>query len=231
MQDLAIAGRNKRGLNEKMKALIFSNGDLESGPWLDALLVGAELLIAADGGARHARKLGLSVHQLVGDMDSVSKEDLEHVSQAGGMVKRFPIEKDQTDLEIAVRLAVDEGASEIHILAAGGGRLDHWIGNALITAHPDYSAADIWAYSGAHRVTAVTPGRARTITTIAEKTLSIFPLGENVGGVSIQGVHWPLENRDLTLGSTYTISNRTTGNFVTVSIQTGSILLALSDLI
>lgn len=213
-----------------MKALIFLNGELESGPWLDELLVGAELIVAADGGARHALALGLKVNHLVGDMDSVSKDDLEHVSRGGGKIARYPIEKDQTDLEIAVSLAVDEGAKEIHIVAAGGGRFDHWIGNALITAHPDYSAADIWAYSGDHRVTAINPGRVRTITTTAERTLSIFPLGANVGGVSLQGVHWPLENRELKLGSTYTISNRTTGDSVTVSVQTGSILLALSDL-
>lgn len=96
---------------------------------------GRSLVIAADGEANLCIFQGWPVDAVVGDADSVDPHDLRGRA-AGVPFHRYPVEKDETDLEIALHLALDLGANEILIAGALGARIDHTLGNLALLALP-----------------------------------------------------------------------------------------------
>ena len=106
-----------------MRAVIFVNGTILDYTQLARWLRPDDYLIAADGGARHCAALGILPAVLVGDLDSITPELLAEYEQAGVAIERHPPRKDETDLELAVRRAVADGATEILLLGALG---DGW---------------------------------------------------------------------------------------------------------
>lgn len=214
-----------------MKTLIFSNGELLQDVWVKNIIKDAGLVIAADGGARHASGLGLEVMHLIGDMDSVDLATFQKLKDTKCKISVFPEDKDKTDLELAMDLALAHGASEIHILGAEGGRFDHMLGNALIGAKESFSNIPVWYYSSMQRSTAVFPCKNRKFKTLNDKLISVIPLCQKAEGFSISGVNWPLSNVTLELGSTYSISNRSSAEEVEVSFNSGVVLLVFEDLL
>ena len=94
-------------------------------------------MIAADGGARHAAPLGRRIDRWVGDGDSIAPADLERLAADGVRIDRAPVDKDESDTELAVLAAVEADPARITILGAlGGTRLDHALGNVWLLAHP-----------------------------------------------------------------------------------------------
>ena len=77
------------------------------------------LVIAVDSGYRHARALGLGVDVLVGDLDSITKDDLEHARVNVTTLHTAPNDKDQTDTELAIEWALDNGHQTLVILYGG----------------------------------------------------------------------------------------------------------------
>lgn len=212
-----------------MKTIVFSNGNFAPADWCKNLLKNADQIIVADGGARYALMMGLKVDHLIGDMDSIELEDFNTLKEQGCKISVFPEDKDKTDLELAVDLAVKLGSDEIHILASDGGRFDHQLGNALIGANIRYMEVPIWFYSGNQRATTVYPVEEKVFATVSGSLLSVIPLCEKVANFTIRGVDWPLNNVELRLGSTFTISNKSAGNEVKVSFTSGVVLFILED--
>src|SRR5436305_10683511 len=104
--------------------LIFANGDLNDGPAVRAALraQGFTLIIAADGGLRHVQAFGLIPHIVIGDMDSADPVALAQAKQSGVEISQFPVDKDETDLELALLAAVDRHCDPIRVFGALGAR-------------------------------------------------------------------------------------------------------------
>ena len=122
-----------------MRAVVFVNGDIADYAALPRWLRKDDYLIAADGGARHMEILGLSPAVIVGDLDSIDPALLSRLQKEGADVEQHPAAKDATDLELAIARAVRDGATEILLLGAFGGRLDQTIANLLILAHNNWT--------------------------------------------------------------------------------------------
>ena len=122
-----------------MRAVIFVNGEIvdyaATARWLHA----DDYRIAADGGARHMHALGLSPHVIVGDLDSIDENLLARFRQEGAAVERHPAAKAATDLELAIARAVSDGAAEVLLIGALGGRLDQTLANLLILAERNWN--------------------------------------------------------------------------------------------
>ncbi|MBQ8275212.1 MAG: thiamine diphosphokinase, partial [Clostridia bacterium] len=117
-----------------MKAFVYIGGGIDPAG-LDEHPGEGELCIAADSGWRNARRLGVRVNLLVGDMDSLGAEAgsaMAEVEALGGEVMRVPAEKDETDTQLAVHEAVRRGADEIVIVGGLSGRLDHTLANLSV---------------------------------------------------------------------------------------------------
>jgi thiamine pyrophosphokinase len=174
----------------------------------------AKLVIAADGGARHALALGLTVTQWVGDFDSSVGIELDAPRQT------FPTEKDSTDLELALACAKSLGATSATILGAFGGRFDHALGIALLAARETRLGFPIALESGSEAAWVLT-GR-HSIPLEPEQTFSLLALEPSV--VWLSNAKWNLENAALEVGSGLGISNIALGH-VEVRLKSGCALL------
>ena len=178
------------------------------------------VVVAADAGLDHALSAGLMVAVAVGDMDSVSPEALATAEQSGTRIERHPADKDQTDLELALELAA-RLADRVIVIGAGGGRLDHLIGNLTVLASPQWSGVDIEAWLGIAR--AVVVHGHRTLQVELGATVSLFALGAPAR-LTTTGLAWPLNDEVLEPLTSRGISNRATNPLPQLSVSVGVVL-------
>ncbi|MBT1248633.1 MULTISPECIES: thiamine diphosphokinase [unclassified Thermosipho (in: thermotogales)] len=102
-----------------MKATIILNGNAK-----ETLYINSDIIIAADGGAKVLKERGILPNVIIGDLDSLDNDTLEYFKQNNVEIIEYPKEKDETDCEIAIKYAVENGYDEIEILNFFGERLD-----------------------------------------------------------------------------------------------------------
>src|SRR5205085_6601204 len=121
-----------------MHIVIFAGGALDPGKAFYKAIAGADMIIAADSGAATALRYGCTPAIVVGDFDSLDKQLVEQLRAGGSRTVSAAVEKDETDTELAVQLAIEQGATEITLLGAlGGARFDHTMANVLLLAGVD----------------------------------------------------------------------------------------------
>lgn len=203
-----------------MRAVIFVNGVVETYETLATWLRTDDFRIAADGGTRHCLALDLLPHVVVGDLDSLPSETVAHLSEQSVEIERHPVRKDKTDLELAIERAVREGAQEILLLGALGGRLDQTLANLLVLARRDWPVPIALA-AGDQMVRMVRGGETFQLQGAPGSTVSVLPLSHQVTGITYTGLEYPLEDATLTLGSTRGVSNVIVQSPATVRVETG----------
>ncbi len=208
--------------NHVVSAVVVANGAPPDPAIFDALLRAADIVIAADGGARALIEQDLPLTTVVGDLDSLPPDMLDRWQAHGGDVRRYPREKDETDLELAVAEAMRRGARRIAILGALGGRVDHQTANLLLLAHPSLDGVDTALLDDGVRVIAVKD--AVTLSGRPGDLLSLLPVTSLVEGIGAMGLRYPLVDESLTLGSPRGVSNVFTAYQATVCVQSGTLL-------
>ena len=212
------------------RAILLADGDAPDRAALDASWPGWDAdvvtVIAADGGARHAAGLGLRIDRWVGDGDSVSPADLEAMRAAGVPIDLVPAEKDETDTELALRLAVDLGADQVTILGAlGGPRLDHALANVALLAHPVLADHKAELLDGRSRVRLLRGPASLSLDGPAGGVISLIPFGADAGGLRTDGLQYPLRDETLLLGAARGLSNVRVTERATVALRSGAILV------
>lgn len=204
------------------RCIIFANGTL---PDLDSarrLLRPDDFLLAADGGTRHILDLGRVPSIIIGDLDSATF-DLRPLTDAGTRIIQHPRDKDETDLELALDYALQNGYREIVIVAALGDRLDQTLGNLALLTYPRLATFDLRLADGVEqaffcRARSEVEGRRGDI-------VSLIPWGGEVRGVRTEGLRWPLSDETLYPHKTRGISNELTGDIATIQIDSGLLLI------
>lgn len=188
--------------------LIFANGDINDGPLVRQALATAPdaLVIAADGGTRLAKHFNRAVHTIIGDMDSVDPAELDALAAAGVEVRRFPREKDETDLELALLHAAHLSATWIRIIGGIGDRLDQTLSSIYLLALPELRGRDVRLVAGKQEALLLFPGEW-IITGSSGDTLSLIPLGGTVGRIETENLYYPLRGERLAFGPARGISN------------------------
>lgn len=202
-----------------MRAYIYVGGAIDAANVTDHPK-GEDLLIAADSGFDNAVALGEKPSILVGDLDSIKDKKIPD----GVEVYQVPAEKDLTDTQLAVELALSKGARDIVIVGGLSGRLDHTLSNLGVLEH----LADL----GCHGVITDGFNRARFLrngsTLIprgAYTYLSLLAADKTVKGVEIDGVKYPLKSTKLYRGHQFAVSNELTGNCAFIAVKKGSIYI------
>ena len=206
-----------------MHVIIFANGNppdrATAAPWLAA----AELIMAADGGSRHALAIDVIPDVVIGDMDSVDDATRKRLKHAGTRFITYPTHKDYTDLELALRHALERGATTITLLGALGGRWDQSLANLMLLTLPLLDG----------RVTRIVD-RDLTISLVRDRaeiagrvvdTLSLIALKGDARGVTITGCEYPLTDAALPFGASLGISNVLVDSVATVSVTDGLVLV------
>lgn len=185
--------------------LILLGGDLVVTPRLAAQVAGARA-IGADSGMRHARALGITPELWVGDFDSSGSElriDYKHVER-----QQFPAEKDATDGELAVDEALRRGATSLIFVGGLGGQADHVTAHLALLIRFAAKGIACFGTSGSEEAWPILP--AQKFATAPGMRFSIVPWSD-LHGLDLSGVQWPLEKRNVPVGSTLTLSNIATG--------------------
>jgi thiamine pyrophosphokinase len=207
---------------EQLTILIFANGDVEDVDWIRPLLDRATAVIAADGGTRHLLRLRHLPDVVIGDLDSLPPDAQQILEAEGVAVHRYPHDKDETDLELALIYAVTNLNGEIQIIGAFGGRLDQTIANMMLLAHPALAERHVELVTEFQRAwlikdTAIIEGEAGD-------TISLVPLGGEVVVGKTSGLRWPLENERLTVGPARGLSNEMTDAEARIVVEQGTLL-------
>ena len=174
----------------------------------------ADRVIAADFGAHHARAWGWPIDLLIGDLDSLPAAELQAARAAGVPTITAPAVKDETDLELAVARALDDGATELVICGALGGRADHMLANVLLLARRELIGVEAVIADGAQtlrllRGDAVPPGTTACLALAGAPgdLLTLLPLAGDAGGVSTTGLLYPLADETLFFAQARGVSN------------------------
>jgi thiamine pyrophosphokinase len=207
-----------------MRTIIFINGIISDYSSLNRWLQADDHLICADGGVRHCLAMGLQPAVIVGDLDSAPPEVVEDLVVQGVVIDRHPPAKDQTDLELAIERALQDGADEILLLGALGGRLDQTLSNLLILAQRDWPVPIRLAEEN-QLAQVLMPGKTISLDGQIGSTVSVVPLSPEVKGITFSGLAYPLENATLRLGSTRGISNEIASPPATVRVDEGKLLV------
>lgn len=174
-------------------------------------------VIAADGGLRHTEKLGIAPDAVLGDFDSLG------FCPEGANV--FPVEKDDTDAMLAVRLGLERGCGEFLLYGSlDGPRLDHTVANfQTLQFLADHGAAG-YLIGNTTMVTVVKNGKI-TFPAGLSGTISVFCMGPDAVGVTEKGLFYGLENGTLSSGFPLGVSNHFTGEAAEISVKNGSLLV------
>lgn len=203
--------------------ILVANGQPSSSSRIRKAIAGASRIVSVDGGSRMLAALGVTPHLAVGDMDSTPPELLAQYKEAGVILHLHPPRKDATDLELAMDLATDAGATAITILGATGGRLDHTLGNLLLLERclkrniaacimdDDQSVYLMDSFLELH-------GQSGDI-------LSIIPVGGDASGVTLTNLEYPLSDAALPFASSQGLSNVFTGSKACIRIRSGRLLV------
>lgn len=156
-------------------------------------------VVAADRGLDHALRLGLAPTVVVGDLDSVSSASLGHARATGVEIVEHPSDKDATDLELALDVAVDlagtapgAGPSRLLVIGSGAGRLDHLVVSSVVLARPGLGAWSVQAWWGRSLVAVGRPGAPVEAWGTPGDHVSLIAVGGVAEGVTTTGLRYPL---------------------------------------
>ena len=195
------------------KCVIFCAGDLDAPVEIPA---GARI-IAADGGLRHTDALGIRPDVILGDFDSLG------YTPEGAEV--FPVEKDDSDSMLAVRRGLAEGCEEfIFYGALEGKRLDHTVANFQTLQFLADRGAVGYLLGKDTAVTVVKDGKL-VFPKDAKGVISVFCMGDDARGVTLEGLKYELTNGVLTAGHPLGLSNAFVGKTATIEVNNGSLLV------
>jgi len=207
-----------------MFTLIFANGVLDNSLELDALRQQADLLLAVDGGANHCAKFGITPDILLGDLDSIDPDILANYQKKNIALYRHPTRKNATDLELALDLAKEKGATTIWLVGALGGRWDMSLANIMLAAGEKYHHQAIFILGEDCSMQILHPEQLHEIIGEAGQTISFLPLKGDVHGVILKGFEYPLTDHTIPFGSSRGISNILAANSATVEHTEGILL-------
>lgn len=207
---------------------VFAGGDPVSPERIDGLGP-ADLVVAADSGADIAAGAAVAVDILVGDLDSISRSAMERVFDNGTVIEAHSPDKDATDLDLALEVALRHDPSEIVFVGGGGGRLDHLLGNVGVIGSPAARHVPVsWVME---RETAYVVRGGRSIPTTPGEVFSLIPIGSDARGVHIRHARWPLRDASLSFHSSLGISNVALGEEVEIEVGEGAILAVFNHLL
>lgn len=200
-----------------MKAFLYVGGSIRAENITEKPR-GGDLVIAADSGLLNAKELGVKPSILLGDFDSLGEPE----EDPNVKIYRLPAEKDVTDTQAAVSLALERGADEIVIIGGLSGRLDHTL--SVLAVLEDLNTRHI------HALATDGQNRARFLrnnsTLIARsgfRYLSLIAADPVVKGVTLEGCKYPLKKAKLMRTHQYAVSNELTGNCALIDVRRGGV--------
>ncbi len=209
-----------------MKCIIVSNGSIIDYNWAENIIEKNDLIICADGGAKHLFKMNINPNIIVGDLDSIDWKTKSYYKKQGVEFIKFPKEKDFTDTELAVEYAIKYGANEITFLGVMGSRMDHTLANIALLLPLCLKNINAKIIDEKNEIIAV--NKSTTLNGKIGELLSIIPISEKVEGLTLSGLEYPLKNANIAFGSSICVSNKFMSDTVNIEFGLGTMLIIKS---
>lgn len=206
-----------------MKALIISNGELKNIDITDYFR-NANMVICADGGARHLFNKGLTPDIIIGDLDSLDTDILKHFRELEVKFQKHPTHKDKSDTELAIEFAIEKGANDIVLLGATGNRLDHSMANIMLLYRLLNKNINV-VIIDSHNEVFITKNILR-LNNEESCFVSVIPLTDSK--VTLKGFEYDTDSVEFNLGSTLGISNVIKDKEGLIEIESGICLVIRS---
>ena len=185
-----------------------------------------DYIMAVDGGYAHLQKIEVRPDIVIGDFDSLGEEPF------GIRACKFPVDKDDSDLQLAMRRLQIQEAERVFVFGALGGRLDHLLANLRVCAREAKRAKEIVLVGAKETAYILTGGCAweRPAGEIdAGKTLSIMQIEGPVQGLFVRGLKWEGDDLDITGKPSLCLSNVTTDAPILIGIDAGKIAIIVNE--
>lgn len=222
----AFTTKYKSKVVNKMQGLIISNGSINDYEKLIKIFEVSDYVVCADGGIRYLRKINKTPNIILGDFDSVSKEDLEYIKSKNIETHKFPPIKDKTDTELALDYLIDIGCMEIYLFGATGSRMDHTLANIFLL--------NILLEKGIRGIIVDDKNEIYIEDDFLElrrskdSFISIIPIDQEGIRISISGFFYNLEDVLIPFGSTHGISNEIVEDKCSIKIHKGKAIIIQS---
>ncbi|HIT90961.1 MAG TPA: thiamine diphosphokinase [Candidatus Merdenecus merdavium] len=207
--------------------LIVTGGRVRDGYIKEVLEEGSfDCILGVDGGLEYLYQAGIEPDYVVGDFDTVSKETLAHFLHVEGMnVYQFQPEKDATDTQLAIELALEIGSQEICIIGATGSRMDHVLGNIQILGIALEHDVFCYLLDPTNRIRLLKKGLQIKKEDQYGDYISLIPLTTTVTGVTLEGFKYPLYLHTFTSFDTLGISNEIVETIASIELHQGILMM------
>ncbi len=210
----------------KNKILIITGGDIDNIFLKEHMLKeNYSLIIVADSGLEAVDRLGIKVDHIVGDFDSVSQDLLEKYNKTSVEIHRFSKEKDKTDTEIAIDLALMQDPARIDIIGAIGSRVDHTVANINLLLLPLGKGIEANILDANNRIYLKDKGFTIDKASQFGKYISLIAFFGPVEDLILKGFKYPLDGIKLDFASSLGISNEIVDERAIVEFSRGILLV------
>lgn len=195
--------------------------------WLDLEAIKSSFIIGVDRGALTLVKQGIRPHLAIGDFDSVTESEFELIKENALEMFELPAEKNETDTEVALNVAIAKQATEVFIYGALGGRIDHSLANIRLLLQFAKKGMSITLVNQKNALTVLSPGQ-HEIKHPGLPYISFFALESTVENLTLKHLKYPLQNYTLAQDDIRCISNETIEPLFNVSFSNGYLLMIYS---
>lgn len=213
------------------KALLILNGDLSLSKKEILSIVEKnkiDKIIAVDGGSNKARNLKLRINLIIGDLDSIKQNNLNYFKKQNVEIIKFPVEKDQTDSEIAINYCFKNGFKDLYLAAALGGRIDQQLANLNLLEYAHYKNLKARILSKNLEISLI--DQKKIFKSKVGYRLSLIPQTLKVENLTIKGCKYNLKNQNIERSKTRCISNLIESERAEITIKNGLLIYILENL-
>lgn len=209
------------------KAIIISGGELEEG-FVEKVLSENEgaSIVGVDRGVEYLYHHQIKPNYIVGDFDSIAPEIIKYYkTETNVAIREYNPDKDESDTEMAIRIAITIGSAEIYILGATGGRIDHLWANVQSLAIACKFNVKAYILDPQNRIFVTDKPCQLKKSEAYGKYLSVFSLSGEIFDFNMKGTKWPLEHHVLRPTDSLTVSNRFEDEIVEIDFIGGMIVV------
>ncbi|WP_416150996.1 thiamine diphosphokinase [Salipaludibacillus sp. HK11] len=205
-----------------MTYILMAGGPIQQVPLVDKIIkeYPDAHWIGVDRGVFILLKHGIEPEHAFGDFDSLTKEERDWIDKTGIKLNVFPCEKDETDMEIALKWTLKQHPSQVILFGGTGGRLDHLFMNAQLILQGLQQKIPVYIQDRWNKLTIWNPG-TYTIETSNYPYVSLIPHSSEVKGLMLEGFRYPLVNASIKQGSSQCVSNEIIANQGTITFSEG----------
>lgn len=206
-------------IGNKKRCVLFCNSPIF---WCDKL-DNSDFIIACDGGYKYAKQYKIKPDLVVGDFDSYKNPLDKKVP-----VFKAPVEKDDTDTMLAIKIAIENGLNDFLLLGVTGGRIDHQIAAFQALAYIAREGCSCVAKDEYNSIYAICNSKI-SIDRVDNAAISVFSFSDKCVGVTYTGLNYALTNATLSSTNPIGVSNEFKNSTATIEVKNGVLLIIVSS--